>query len=805
MGEVTRALRRLRQSPVFATFAILSLVLGIAANVAIFSIVNGVLLKPLAFADPGRLFGIIEIVPKIAKLYPMLPVNPRHAAEWKKMVPGIEELGLAQTRHVVLGGFGRPLRVPAEAVTPDLLTTLKVQPLMGRLIQPSDAREGHDHVALLTYSLWRGQFAGDRNIIGRDVRIDGTPHRVIGVLPARFRFPLTGSFFDIESQPQLFTPLWFRLSQHNLEGDFNYSAIVRLKAGVRAETALAALNTAQAAIAKTFPDKMEIRADLIPLNDLAVQSSRTSLLLVLGAVAAVLLIVCLNLAILMLARGTRRSREIAVRTALGASRWRLIREALMESVVLSAIGGVFGLLLAKAAFRAILAAAPATLPRRDDVAIDLNVLLFALGLTLLTALVFGLYPAWRQSRRDPQEALAASSRSNTGSKTSTRGRSILISVEVALSTVLLIVGGLLLASFVRLMNTSAGFEIASRISAQLSLPGASYNKPENVTAFYEKLLEELSRQPGIRQAALTSHLPLNGETWIDFMSRPGDTRPMFQKPTTNVRFISGSYFGAMGIPLLGGRTFEPLDKKNTVVVVSSAVARNLWPGENPVGQNLVLQDKPMRVIGVAGDTRADLAKNAPSIVYVPYWDHSNGTASNLIVVLRTSIPERDAVTVLRHTVAKLDPGIPISHVETFGEVLSDAVSQRRFQMLLVGTFAISALLVASLGIFGVIAGVVSARRNEIGIRMALGASRAGVTGMVIRQGMTPLLAGLFAGIVVTLGFGSAIGKLLYQVRPADPLTFTAVALLLSGVALLACWIPAHRAAAIDPMESLRYE
>lgn len=216
MGEVTRALRRLRQSPVFATFAILSLVLGIAANVAIFSIVNGVLLKPLAFADPGRLFGIIEIVPKIAKLYPMLPVNPRHAAEWKKMVPGIEELGLAQTRHVVLGGFGRPLRVPAEAVTPDLLTTLKVQPLMGRLIQPSDAREGHDHVALLTYSLWRGQFAGDRNIIGRDVRIDGTPHRVIGVLPARFRFPLTGSFFDIESQPQLFTPLWFRLSQHNL-------------------------------------------------------------------------------------------------------------------------------------------------------------------------------------------------------------------------------------------------------------------------------------------------------------------------------------------------------------------------------------------------------------------------------------------------------------------------------------------------------------------------------------------------------------------------------------------------------------
>jgi len=300
-------------------------------------------------------------------------------------------------------------------------------------------------------------------------------------------------------------------------------------------------------------------------------------------------------------------------------------------------------------------------------------------------------------------------------------------------------------------------------------------------------------------------LPLNGETWIDFMSRPGDTRPMFQKPTTNVRFISGSYFEAMGIPLLGGRTFEPSDKKNTVVMVSSTVAKNLWPHENPVGQTLLLEDKPMRVVGVAGDTRADLDKNAPSVVYVPYWDHSNGMQANLNVVLRASIPTRDAVRVLRKAVAALDSGVPVSYVETFGDVLSDAVSQRRFQMLLVGAFAISALLVAALGIFGVIAGVVSARRNEIGIRMALGASRAGVVGMVIRQGMIPVLAGLFAGIIVTLGFGSAIGKLLYQVRPADPLTIALVVVLLTAVALLACWAPARRAAAIDPMESLRYE
>jgi putative ABC transport system permease protein len=805
-NELKYGFRVLRQSPLFSTFAILSLTLGIAANLAIFSIVNGVLLKPLAFPAPERLFGIVEIIPKMAPLYPSLPVNPRHAEEWKKMVSSIERLGMTQSRHVVLGGFEQPLRVPGEAVTPDLFTTLEVQPFMGRLIQSSDAQQGHDHVVLLAYSLWRGQFAGDPAIVGRDVRLNGSPYQVIGVLRPSFRFPLTGWKFDIESEPELFIPLWSRLSDHSLEGDFNYSAIVRLRPGVPRETALAALNTAQAAIAKMFPDKMEIRADLIPLSDLAVQNSRTSLLVVLAAVTAVLLIVCLNLTTLILARSALKNREMALRTALGASHWRLIRQALIESLVLSVIGGALGISLAKAGFRAILAVAPATLPRRDAVSIDGNVLLFALGLTFMTALIFGLYPAWRQSRRDPREALAASGRSSTGSKAGARGRSILVGVEVGISTVLLIIGGLLLASFVRLLATNPGFEISNRVSAQLNLPGANYGKQENVTRFYDQLLAQLSTEPGIRQAAVISQLPLNGETWIDTMSRLGDTRPAFQKPTTNVRFISGSYFEAMGIRLAsGGRTFAVSDKNHEVVVISAAVARILWPREDPVGQTLVLEDKSFRVIGVAGDTRADLDKSAPSVVYIPYWDDSKGMQANLNVVLRTSIPARDAATLLRRAITKLDSGIPISHFETFDEALSDTASERRFQILLIGGFALSALLVAALGIFGVVAGVVSARRNEIGIRMALGGSRVGVVGLVIRQGMLPVLIGLLAGIAFTLALSSAIGKLLYQVNSTDPLTFLAVTLLLGGVAVLACWIPAQRAARIDPMEALRYE
>ncbi|MGC2661530.1 MAG: ABC transporter permease [Bryobacteraceae bacterium] len=806
MKDLKLALRVLRQSRLFSAFAILSLTLGIAANVAIFSIVNGVLLRPLAFTDPDRLFGLVEIVPKFANLYPMLPVNPRHAEVWKKMVPGIESLGMAQGRHLVLGGLGEALRIPAEAVTPELLTTLKVQPLMGRLIQPTDAQEGHDHVAVLTYSLWRGQFGGARDIIGRDVRINGLPYRVIGVLRAGFRFPPSMVSFGLESEPkQLFTPLWIRLLDHSLEGDFNFSAIVRLKAGVSRETTLAALNTAQAAVSATFPDKMEIHADLIPLNDIAVRNLRTSLFLVLGSVAAVLLVVCLNLATLMLARGALKRREIAVRTALGASRWRLIRQALAESVLLSAIGGALGTLLARVAFRAILLFAPATLPRREDVSINFKVLLFALGITLLTAVIFGLYPAWRQSHLDPQETLASSSRSSTGSRAGTRGRSILIGSEVALSTVLLLIGGLLLSSFVRVMNTNPGFEVANHVSARLSLPAADYSKDENVIAFYDKLLDRLSNQPGIGQAAVVSQLPLSGETWIDLMSRPGDTRPQFERPTTNVRFISGPYFEVMGIPLVSGTTFDRFDRKNPVVVVSAAVARVLWPHENPLGQTLMLEDKAMKVIGVASDARADLEKRAPSIVYVPYWDNRTGIQPNLNVVMRTFVPTRDAVTALRGAVARLDTGVPVSDVETFGDVLSDSMAQRRFQMLLVAAFAISALLVAALGIFGVVAGVVSARRSEIGIRMALGATSTGVAGMVIRQGMLPVAMGLLAGIVITLGFGSAIGGILYQVQPADPITFAAVTVLLASVALLACWIPARRAANIAPVEALRYE
>ncbi|MBV9759457.1 MAG: ABC transporter permease [Acidobacteriaceae bacterium] len=805
MKDVTYALRRLRQSPIFTTFAALSLALGIAANVAIFSIVNGVLLKPLAFPEPDRLFAAVEVVPKVAQLYPILPVNPLHAEKWKSMVPGIERLGLAQAQHAILGGAGQPLRIPIATVTPDLLRTLKVQPLLGRLIEPSDAENGRDHVVLLSYALWRGQLGGDPNIVGRDIRLGGIPNRVIGVLRPEFRLQQADVFSDLESQPMLLTPLTLRLSGESLEGDFNYSAIVRLRPGVSRERALAMLNTAQASITKSLPDKMELRADLIPLNEISVRNSRLSLWLVLGAVGAVLLIVCLNLATLMLARGTLRNREVAVRTALGASRFRLIREAFMEAMALSAVGGALGIALAKAGLRAILAAAPAALPRRDEVALDLNVLLFALGLTLATALLFGLYPAWRQSRRDPQEALAASGRANTGSRSGTRSRSILIAIEAGLSTVLLALGGLLLDSFVHLTHTEAGFEVGNQVSAKLSLPGANYSKNAASIAFYDKLLDELSSRPGIRIAAITSHLPLNGETWIDLITRPGDTRPLFQHPTTNVRFISGSYFEAMHIPILEGRTFTPADKASPVIVISNSVAKLLWPRENPVGETILLEDQRLRVIGVAGDTRADLEKSAPSVVYAPYWYTAAGSSFNMTVVLSASVPPGDAVSMLRRSVAKIDSGIAISNVQTFGEVLSDAVAERRFRMQLVGAFAVAALLVAALGIFGVIAGVVSARRNEIGVRMALGATPAGVVAMVVRQGMLPVWWGLAAGIAATLACGPLIRNLLYQVQSSDPLTYVAVTLALSAVGALACWIPARRAASIDPMQALRYE
>ncbi len=427
-------------------------------------------------------------------------------------------------------------------------------------------------------------------------------------------------------------------------------------------------------------------------------------------------------------------------------------------------------------------------------------------MTALTALVFGLYPAWQQSRRDPQEALSGSSRSSTVSRTTAHSRALLIAFEVGLSTVLLVVAGLFMSSFMRLLHVNTGFRVEHGVSAQIDLPGTTYHDPKTAEAFYGKLLNALQNRPGVAQAGLISQVPLDGEMWNDDLSRPGDPRPTFSRPWTNVRFVSGSYFPAMGVPVLRGRVFAPRgSEKKQVAMISASVARELWPGEDPIGQTLLLDDSPLQVIGTVEDTRTDIDKVPPLMVYVPYWASDVGIVNDLTAVLRSSLPSHDAIEVLRRAIASIDRSVPVAKVRTFDRIVADSVAQRRFQMMLVGIFAVAALLVAALGIFGIVAGIVAARRNEIGIRMALGATSASVVQMVLRQGLLPVVAGLIAGIGAAIAFGSVLQTLLYQVSPADPFTLCSVAGLLIAVAALACWIPARRASRINPLEALHYQ
>jgi len=420
--------------------------------------------------------------------------------------------------------------------------------------------------------------------------------------------------------------------------------------------------------------------------------------------------------------------------------------------------------------------------------------------------VFGIYPAWRQSRNDPQQALVGATRSSTASKAGVRGRSILIGIEVGLSTALLMMAGTLTHSFVRLMNVNTGFTLQHGLSAELDLPGGTYDSIQSSNEFYKRLLTTLQEQPGIGMAGLTSQMPLEGETWMDGISRPGDTQPPAERPTANVRFISRTYFSVMGIPLEHGRTFQEQGReRGNAVIISSVLAKKLWPHEDPVGQTLMFNERAAQVVGVVADTRADIDKNAPPVAYVPYWSELLGSDSNLTVVIRSNLTSDRVASILRRTVASIDGGVPVSKIQTFGEVKSSALASRRFQMTLVGIFAGAAMLVAALGIFGVMASVVAARRNEIGIRMALGATSAGVVRMVLRQGFVPVMAGLIAGIATAIVFGSVLQTLLYQVAPADPVTLCSVAVMLIVVAALACWIPARRASRIDPLEALHYQ
>jgi putative ABC transport system permease protein len=808
-GDLRFAFRMLRKNLGFSAIAIATLALGIGANTAVFSVVDSVILRPLAYREADRLFVIHEVVPKFSYLAPLIPINAMHFREWRKSTQSFDQLALIGGVTFNLTGSGEPERIPAARVTPNLFPMLGVQAQLGRTFLEAEDQPGRDRVVLLNDELWRRRFAADPGVVGRKIMLDGQPYEIVGVLPAGFHFPKLNQLVAMtvaEERPQLWKPFGLRDDELHPVGDFNFSSIARLKQGVSPARALSELNVVQARIANQIPEKMELRAALVPLQDQMTGRSRTGLELMLAAVAAVLLIGCVNIANLLLARATGRRREIAIRSAMGAGSGRLVRQALAESLLLAGMGGAFGMAVAYAAIRLILAHAPVDLPRMDEVHPDARLLLFTVSISALAGVLFGILPAWRFARTDPQEAMRSGARGSTAGRRSGGLRSLLVGLEVGLSAMCLIAGGLLLHSFVKLTHVDRGFEAERIVTVALNLPGSRYPNLEKRAAFLQSLLERVKSLPGVTVAGISNMLPLTGEGNNNLLALEGANVPMADRPIADIRQVNPEYFRTMGIPLRAGRIFSEADRERKIALVSALTAARLWPGENAIGKHFRQgsDDSPLlEVVGVVGDVRGVSLNKAPALtVYLPYWQRFFSQAS---LAVRTAMDPLGAASAIRAAIRQIDPELPIPAFRTMEEVVAESVAQRRFQMSLVLLFAVVAMLLASLGIYGVVSYSVAQRTNEMGIRMALGARPAAIRRMVLRQGLLPVAIGLGAGVSASMALGRLLGSLLFGVSTGDPITILGVVGLLAAVAAAATLVPAHRATHVDPVTALRWE
>ena len=811
LADIRQALRGLSRSPGYTIAAVGILAIGLAANTAVFSVADAVLFRPLTYLRPQELVELSEVIPQYSRLYPHIPVNARHYFEWRQRCRSFADLAIMGDSGSInlTADDGPPERLGVARVSANFLPLLGVHPLLGRNFNDEEDRPGNDRVVVITDGLWRRRFHADPSIVNRNITLNGTPHRVIGVFAPWFRFPRPDALSPIggpSMNVDLFKPVAFDRGKLKPVGEFNYVVLARLRPNVTRDQAYADLNSVQEVLTKEFSTSaMTLRADVTPLQEQIVSGSRRGLLTLLIAIGAVLLIMCVNLGNLMLARAAARSRETAVRIALGARPWRIVRQALSESVAISMCGGAFGLALAYAAVRVLVVTAPVDIPRLDEAHVDYRALLFAFSTALAAGLLFGLAPAWRSARSEPQDALRAGGRSATTSRHGLRVSELLVTVEVALSAALLVAAGLLVGSFLRILGADQGFHADNVLTVNLNLSGSKYREDKQRNAFFDRLLLAIQSLPGVKAAGLISALPLQGETWVDMITRDDDHRPMFQRPVANYRMISPDYFKAMEIPIRRGRAFEPADQNRQVFIVSESTAARIWPGEEAVGKHFRKsndKDPLSEVVGVVADTRTSMKGEAPLMVYMPYWKNPQGGGS---LAVRSTRDPASIAGAIRNAIWSIDSALPIPEMKTMRQVLYESVSQRRFQTMLLAGFALGALLLAAIGIYGVISYSVNRRRNEIGIRMALGAAASDVRNMVLRQGMRPVAAGLVAGIACALALGRLLQALLFEMHASNPIVLASVAIVLGAAATLACFAPARRATRVDPATALRYD
>jgi putative ABC transport system permease protein len=796
--DLRYATRQLRKSAGFTVVAVTTLALGIGANTAVFSVVDRVLLHPLPYPDSDRIVKVSQTFEGISTDN----ASPANYLDWVSQNQIFDEMAASRGWQGSLSTGDRPELVKGSMTTPSFFPLFGVAPILGRGLQASDARPGSDHVVVLGYGLWQRYFAADRAIIGRGIRLNGEQYNVVGVMPPDF---------SADEYGELWLPSPWGVPTHPLVPDKdprqfrgrNYLEVwARLKPGVTMQQARVELDTIGRRLETQYPDSNgEVGVTFLPLHEYIVGEIRPVLLVLLGAVVIVLLIGCANVANLLLARATARSKEISIRTALGASRSRLLRQLLTESFLLTLVGGVFGFLLAVLAVPSLLALSPPDIRQFKQVGINPGVLGFSFLTSVACGVLFGLLPALQSSRSRPNESLKEGERGSTANRG--RTRSALVVAEIGLSLVLLVGAGLLFRSFARLMEVNVGFDPDHLLTFNLGLPSST--DPVRQLAFYQQVVQRLQALPGVEAVGAVSRLPLSGGNSSRSFNVPGVEKGY----DADIRVSTPDYFRAMRIPLLKGRSFSEsdFDSSLNIAVVNDALARTVFPGQDPIGKQLTHfgpDNLTLQIIGVVGNVRhvgldADPHSEIYQLLGQAQWP-------SMFVAIRSAASDATSLTsAAQNVVWSVNKGVPLANVRTMQDLIANSVQRRRFSMLLLTIFAAVAMLLAAIGLYGVMSYSVAQRTHEIGIRMALGARRPDVLALVVKQGMALALMGIAAGAMISLAMTRLISGMLFGITATDPLTFAGVAALLGAVAFLANYLPARRASRVDPMVALRYE
>lgn len=790
--DIQYGIRALVKRPAFTVLLVLILALGIGANTAMFSTINSILLRELPFKDPAQLVTVWETIPQ--KGIDKATVSAPTFARWQTQNTVFEQMALYDVDTHVLTNAGEPERIPSAQVSPNFFSVLGVQAIYGRTFSPDENQPGRDHVVMLSHSLWQRRFNSDQTVIGRNIVLSNLNYTVVGILPQDFQFI---------DQAELWSPLSAEDERQNCDSCHFFTVIARLKKDQSLERAVVEMTV----LMDQQPQEPK-GVNIVTLGDHLVAGVRRSLLILLATVTFVLLIACINVANLLLARTGERQKEFAVRAAMGATRLRLIRQLIIESVIIALLGGVFGLALARWGMGVISALIPQGV-LHDRIVLDLRVLGFTFLLSLLTGVVFGLIPAIKASKVEFNELLKDSTRGSTGGVHHAYLRRLTIISEVALSLLLLIGAGLMIKSFRLLQHTSPGFNPDNLLTARVFLNTDDYPETQQKAAFFHQALDQLQIIPGVQSVGATTALPLSGSSNNFRFSVDGQVASASaEKPQAQYRAISPDYFRTMGIPLIKGREFTDRDEANApgVVVINETMARRIFPDGEALGKHLTItygKPVPREIVGIVGDAKhLRLNEAAKPEMYVPYLQNP---WSSMTFVVRTSIPPDEIIPTVRQQIWSVNKNQPIDKILTMNQILYDSVAQPRLSAFLLGVFAALAFLLSAVGIFGVMSYLVSQRTHEMGIRMALGASSADIFKLVIKQGMTNVLFGIALGLILSLIATRILTGLLYGISATDPVTIVQASLLLAVTALLACLIPARQATRSDPLTALRTE